>query len=414
MLTRHEFLRIAAAAGGSWLLPRPAAWAWPPQAAADDRIAPVARIIEAYDGQGIHRTATDADDRSALWLRDEAKQSGVDAMLESFSLNRVDPVACFLQAADRKIEGLPLFDGTFTDERGLVGRLGPPESNAEIALLQVDAAGISSEGQSIAAQRGSSTHRALVVVTRGAHDGLSPTNAVAFGRPFGLPALQVGSEHAAALADYVRRGTEVRFVAHAKRTPDSGSNVVATIRGRQADLAPLVVMTPRSGWWHCAAERGGGLACWLEACRAAVGAGPVRPVLFVASSGHELGHLGLDAFISRRPDLVKRAAAWIHLGANIGAAGGAVRIQASDDGIEEMALAALRGAGAEVRQRVPRGTVPGGEARNIHVGGGRYVSLLGSSPFFHSPADRWPAAVDAPAVARFAAAIANLAVSLTS
>jgi hypothetical protein len=135
-------------------------------------------------------------------------------------------------------------------------------------------------------------------------------------------------------------------------------------------------------------------------------------VEFVASSGHELGHLGLDAFIAERRALVKSAAAWIHLGANIGAAGGRMRLQSSDDQMEERALASLARAGTSVADRVPRGTVPAGEARNIHVGGGRYVSLLGSGPYFHSLADRWPVAVDPAAVSRYAAAVADLVTTL--
>jgi hypothetical protein len=78
------------------------------------------------------------------------------------------------------------------------------------------------------------------------------------------------------------------------------------------------VMTPRSGWWWCTSERGGGLACWLEIMRATRAANPVRDVLFVASSGHELGHVGLDAVIERRPGLLPAARAWIHLGAMYG------------------------------------------------------------------------------------------------
>jgi hypothetical protein len=58
--------------------------------------------------------------------------------------------------------------------------------------------------------------------------------------------------------------------------------------------------------------------------------------------------------------------------------------------------------------------VPGGEARNIHVGGGRYVSLLGGSPFFHNLADRWPEAVNVTAVAQFAAAVSDVATTLTA
>jgi hypothetical protein len=173
-------------------------------------------------------------------------------------------------------------------------------------------------------------------------------------------------------------------------------------------------MTPRSGWWQCASERGGGLACWLEIMRAVSAARPARSSLFIASSGHELGHYGLDAFLQKRPELIKGAAAWIHLGANIGAANGRARLQASDDGIETLAVEALEAAGTAVQQRVPRGTEPGGEARNIHVGGGRYISLLGTGPLFHSRADRWPAAVDVQAVARFARACGEVAITLAN
>jgi len=59
-----------------------------------------------------------------------------------------------------------------------------------------------------------------------------------------------------------------------------------------------------------------------------------QDILFVASSGHELGHLGLDSYIVRRPGLVPAAKAWIHLGANIGAAQApGNNLQASDDEI---------------------------------------------------------------------------------
>jgi hypothetical protein len=151
----------------------------------------------------------------------------------------------------------------------------------------------------------------------------------------------------------------------------------------------------------------------METLRAVSAAKPARPAIFVASSGHELGHHGLDAFLRAHPELIKGARAWIHLGANIGATGGQMRLQASDDDIESSALHALEEAAASVETRAPRGTVPLGEARNIHVGGGRYVSLLSPSPAFHTQQDRWPAAVNVDVIARFAQAVSALAVTLS-
>lgn len=406
-LTRSEFLRLSAGASAAWWLARIEA-----SAQHDDRASRVASIISEYDAQGLHRTATEVDLRSARWLADQAARAGADARLDTFPVNRVDVRAAFVEAEGRRGEGLPLFDGGFTDAQGVTGRIGPPEHGFSIALVVLNSAGISSEGRSLDALRRSTTHRGIVAVTEGAHPGLSPSNAGGFAAPFGLPVLQVATDDHLWLRDLTARGLPLRFVADAVRTPSDAANVVATVPGRQPDLAPLVVMTPRSGWYHCASERGGGLACWLEAIRAVSAAKLPRTMVAVASSGHELGHYGLDRFLAARPGLVKRAAAWIHFGANIGAAGGTPRLQTSDDAIEAMAGEALANAGVVVRQRVPRGTRPGGEARNIHDGGGRYASILGSGPFFHNIADRWPASVDVAAAAKFGDAFAALAVRL--
>ena len=59
---------------------------------------------------------------------------------------------------------------------------------------------------------------------------------------------------------------------------------------------------------------------------------------------------------------------------------------------------ALTDAGAAIAARLPRGRVPAGEARNLHVGGARYVSLIGQgNAWFHHQDDRYPAAVTADA-----------------
>ena len=75
------------------------------------------------------------------------------------------------------------------------------------------------------------------------------------------------------------------------------------------------------------------------------------------------------------------------------------------DDLERLASDAAQRAGAVIDQRLPRGTVPAGEARNIHVGGGRYVSLLGGSPYFHNPMDLWPQSVALDDVVKYAAAM---------
>jgi hypothetical protein len=55
---------------------------------------------------------------------------------ESFQLSRVDPTTTALIWGSRRLEGLPLFDGGFTDARGVRGRLGPLGSDADIGLAE--------------------------------------------------------------------------------------------------------------------------------------------------------------------------------------------------------------------------------------------------------------------------------------
>jgi hypothetical protein len=408
-ISRAEFLRLIALGVPAWAI----AGSSPALAQTTaDRRRRIGDLIQTYDGQGIHRTATIVDNASADWLRQLAAVAGGDAHLNSFPLRQVNIQAAYIEADGKRIEGVPFFDGGFTGDTGIVGTLGSPESMADIALVTIDSSGIGTEGRGLENLRRGGAHRAIVAVTATETAGLTLSNASAFANAYGVPVLQVASENQARLTQLAASGARITYVAAANRNPSEALNVVVNVAGRRPDLAPLVVMTPRSGWWQCASERGGGLACWLESIRAVSASKPLRPAIFIASSGHELGHYGLDAFLKEHPALIKDAATWIHLGANIGAAGGQMRLQASDDEVEAKMLKALDEAAATVRQRVPRGTVPAGEARNIHVGGGRYVSLLGSGKFFHTQQDRWPVAIDLDAVTRFATAVSNLAVAI--
>jgi len=373
----------------------------------------IRRMIDEYEKQGFHRTATEVDRRSADWLAGEVRDAGLDPSLESFPIRRVDPVDVSVVVDGKKITGVPLFDGAFTNAAGIQGKLGALDGAAPIGLTDTapNAAAAGPLGDARLANR----HRAIVCVTRGARPGLCPSNADSFLKPFGPPVVQVSSEERERLERAARQGLEVHVIASVRRTAAQAFNVTASMTGTSRTALPLVIMTPRSGWWTCASERGGGIACWIEMMREFRVAPPPRDVLFVASSGHELGHLGINAFIDRREGIVDRTALWFHFGANIGAAQQPGNtIQASDDGFESRLETAMTTAGLTVDRRTPRGRVPGGEAEAVHRGGGRYVSVIGGNALFHNQADRGPGTVDVGAVSRFIDAFTMLARSFTA
>jgi len=373
----------------------------------------VAKVIQSYGEQGIHRTGTEVDRVSGDWLMAQVRETGLHPAREVFELSRVDPVVASVSAAGRSVEGLPLFDGAFTSAEGVSGRLGPLGSSAEVGVAEAapNTAGAGPLGQA----RRENRHRAIVLVTRGGRPGLCPNNAEGFLHPFGPPVLQVSSEEKPWLDDLARSAAQAVVVAQVNRTPTEAFNVTASITGSDHSLQPLVIMTPRSGWWTCASERGGGIACWLELMRAMRDTKPARDVLFVASSGHEIGQRGIEIYAERRPALIKQSRGWIHFGANIGAAQEPGNtIQASDDQMEALMAKAMLAAGLSIDRRVPRGTVPGGEAGVVHRGGGRYMSIIGRNALFHNPADRGPEAVAADVIARFAAVFTGIANTLAA
>jgi hypothetical protein len=371
--------------------------------------------LTAWDSQGLHRTATAGDQAGADWLIREAAGIGAAPEVEKFALDRLDPIDVYLECDGLRIPGVPVFDAPSTDRDGIAGELGPVGAETSIAVVELSPRGIYTPEYE--ALRRNAVHRGLVIVCKGAQPGLGLLNAERFRHPYGAPALHVSSAASDAVLAAAARRASARLVAANRRTPAHACNVVVTISGQDRTRPPVVIMTPRSSWWQSTAERGGGLVCWLESLRALVASPPLCDVIFTANSGHELGHLGLDDFMSRRPGwerpVAEGGAVWVHYGANIGAVGGELSIQSASDDLRAMAAAELIRAGGQ-HHIAPKTRVPTGETRDIHRAGGCYVTLVGSNPLFHLPQDRWPHAVDASAIARVAAAASRLVVSAFS
>jgi hypothetical protein len=363
--------------------------------------------LAAWDSQGTHRTATSGDEAGADWLAGVAAALGATVTEERFLLDRIDPIEGSVTFDGTTIEGVALFDAPDGTAEGKAGPIG--QTGVVIGVGEVDPRAVYS-GQ-FRAVREAAPHAALVLATVAEAPGLALLNAELFSRPYGPPILQVASEHAAVLADAARRGATMRVTIRYGRRRVEARNVVVTVRGGNPGAAPLVVMTPRSSWWTSTAERGGGLVCWLTCLKAVLAAPLVRDVVFTANSGHELGHLGLDAFTEARPGW-ELAATWLHWGANIGAAEGQLSVMSGHDDLRR-AMAELLTAVGQTHVVAPGEMVPSGETRDLHRAGGRYITLVGSNKLFHLSQDRLPHAVDTATVGRSASAAARIALALS-
>ena len=382
----------------------------------DDGTTRATAWLRAWDSQGIHRTATVGDQAGADWLVQEAASLGAAPAVEKFALDRLDPVDTYLEFDGARIPGVPVFDATATGGDGVAGILGPAGAETSIAVAELSPRDIYTPDYE--ELRRNPAHRGLVILCNGANPGLGLLNAERFRDPYGAPAIHVPSQARDAVLAAAARRAPARLVAASRRTRAHACNVVVIISGQDRARPPVVVMTPRSSWWQSTAERGGGLVCWLETLRAVIASPPRGDVIFTANSGHELGHLGLDDFMSRRPGwerpVAEGGAVWVHYGANIGAVGGQLSIQSTSDDLRALAAAELDRAGRRADHIAPKTLGPTGETRDMHRANGRYLTLVGSNPLFHLPQDRWPHAVDASVVARVAAAASRLVLGLTN
>ena len=348
-----------------------------------------------WDSIELHRTGTKGDEQTAFWLADEIKKCDLQPQLDSFSFTKRTPGKCEVTNGTFKAKGLPMFDGGSTSSKGITEVSGSLNEKNVIAVTKYSSSTMDEASLRLNEARKEDNHLAIVAIADVAPNapGLAVLNAESYRKPFGPPVLQVATKEQDWLLN-LNKNEELTVFVQLTDEKSEALNIQTKIEGKDKSLSPLVIMTPKSGWWTCTSERGGGIAIWLNAMRYFAQNKPNRNVIFTANTGHELSHIGLDHFLENNPSLVKEAHAWVHLGANFAAKKGNVLWQASNKDYMNIGIEELTSKGLDEVQTWPISSRPLGEARNIYDGGGQFISLLGSNSLFHHPEDRWPEAID--------------------
>ena len=351
--------------------------------------------LKTWDFIELHRTGTEGDQQTAAWLATEIEKCGLSPEFDPVRFTKRTPGRCEVTNGRVSAGGLPLFDGGSTSSSGITGEFGSLDDTKMIAITRYGISPLDSATKNLTESRQENGHAAIVAIADGEYStpGLAVLNAESYKEPYGPPVLQVASQEAKWL---LALDKNERLTVYAELIDEESEalNVQTKVIGRNTSLKPIVVMTPKSGWWTCTSERGGGITIWLNAIRHLSKNTPNRSVIFTANTGHELSHLGLDHFLKQNPSLVEQAYCWVHLGANFAADRGRILWQASSQNYIQQGLKKLKALGLMGIESWPVSSRPLGEARNIHDGGGQFISLLGSNPLFHHPNDRWPHSVD--------------------
>lgn len=160
--------------------------------------------------------------------------------------------------------------------------------------------------------------RAAVAITTGPTGKVIALNADGRGPMFEGPVALLAPEEAGPFleAALARRAAKLTIKGGGGRRP--AFNFVGRLdRGKGRWLA---VSTPRSGWFGCAAERGPGVAAWLDLARWAVSALPDHDLAFVCNTGHEYEYLGAAEALKQIAPPPAATRFWLHIGANVAAA----------------------------------------------------------------------------------------------
>lgn len=367
------------------------------RAAADEPLvlgtaARLAALVDRYASAPHHRTGTGPERRTTRWFARELARRGAAVVFHPFAFER-SRTRAMVRLGGVPVECFPLpyaWTGRVVTTRPAVGTMLLQGSLEPIDLAEAVAGARADRAPALVL----ATRSTLPVGGRLVVPNRAPVTTG------DLPVVLVRGSYASALR---QRAVEVR--ASASPVAGHAANVVGVF-GR-SDPRPIVIATPLSGWFRCAAERGSGVAIALELAAALA---RTHPVVVVGTTGHELDFLGLRRLLattSWTPRLV------LHLGASLAAmqgdgAGGRslapLRIFAHD--LDDAAHAALTSALA------PAGFLP---LRHGFVGegvlwrelGAPVLSFSGTFPLFHTPDDIVARTIDPAALAIVHEAVAH-------
>jgi hypothetical protein len=358
--------------------------------------------VRAYDALGEHRTASPGDVATSHWLSTRMREAGLTVSPQAFAAPLFEPEHCRIAFAGGEIAAFPAWPVVPTD--GLDAAIAPADAGdltGKIALVGVPPGA----GASWAARHAGETVMAaigrgavgVIAVTEGPTGEIIALNTEPGRFQFAVPVLIAAGRDGPALAAAAVSGARVRLVSTGRSMP--GAEATNVIGRRPGTGKAIVVTTPKSGWFHCAGERGSGIAVFL-ALADQLARHTDAHLVFAATAAHEHGYGGGVEFVKLAP-ATDDVRVWLHIGANVAVqtenlatgrgAGQAVTtrgVAASPD-VFAPAHAAFAGIPGYETPRALTAKNAAGELQVFHDAGYPHLAgLLGAYAYFHTPLDR--------------------------
>lgn len=272
--------------------------------------------VKAYADLGEHRTGTPGDAVTTAWMDRALTAAGYKVERQGFDYPVFELTQASMSLGGRVLEGFPYWTPLAAPPRGISAPLSLSGGAGKIALVNLPAgtgAGLNSPPPTQIVEAVGSGAVAVVAVTENALGELAAMNRTPKAEPWRVPVLLVAGREGPALTAAAAAG-ETAIVRL------SGLSVLRTVHnviGRRAGPGKqLVVSTPKSGWFHCAGERGSGIAIWLGLARW-LAAATDHNLTVVAATGHEFDGYGGHIFAEAEAPKPADTKLWLALGANV-------------------------------------------------------------------------------------------------
>jgi hypothetical protein len=356
--------------------------------------------VQAYSELGEHRTGTPGDAATTLWLQKALTAAGYAVELQGFDYPVFELGRCDLTLGGREVAGFPYWTPATTPAGGLAAPLSTTPETGKILVVALPAGsggGLNAPPPRPISEGVASGAAAVVAITENPLGELSVLNRTPKAEPWPVPVLLVAGREGGGVRAAAQRGETATLRLEGKTVTRAAHNVIAR---RVRPGKHLVVSTPKSGWLHCAGERGSGVAIWLGLARWL--ATTDQNVTLVGTSGHEFDGYGGHIFTETRAPKPADTRLWLHIGANVAAydfslpdgrltrlAGPrADRLLACSDALMPLAARAFAGQPGyekpfDIDQRKP----PGEVALFQSLGYAPLIGIVAGHPLHHTPRD---------------------------
>ena len=341
--------------------------------------------VRRYESFGIHRYGSSGAEATLDWIAEELGNAGLKVTEQRFAISRqYDLKSATLMFGGKRLEVMPQW--------------WIPEALATFSLSATIAAGgfervtlpfdsgayLNDSHRAKLAEAFARRPQAVLLSIDHPSGEIFTYNVDQVSKPWPMPVILVAPKDRGVLDDAERSAGKLELKLVGRHIHDvAGRNIVARLdRGKGKWL---VISTPVTSWFISTCERGPGVAGFLALARLAAREFKDVDVVFVATSGHEIGHGGMEQFLRHAAPPPPITLAWAHLGSSLACNDPVLKAINSSESMSSQVdrhFAGIEG----VRLIGERAAI--GELREVQTAGySNFFGAAGSHKFFHTPFD---------------------------